>query len=313
VLGELVPKALTLERSEALATLIAPAIELISVALRPAVWVLQRSAALVLRPFGVPEVVAGETIRSPKELRDRRRGRGVRVIPRAQEELLHNVFEFADRETCDIMVPAGDVVWLEAELDVDAALDRVVASPHERYPVGRGSLDRLAGVVHVRDLVAATRADRPVTVGELARPAFVVPETKDLGALLREQRERREQLAVVADEYGGTAGIVSVEDVLEELVGEIEDEYDLPDARLSWIDGRTVEAAGSITIDDFNEAVGTQLPQRGVRTLAGLAFDALGRRPQPGDAVVVGAAEIRVKAVAGLRITRLEIVLSRDR
>jgi putative hemolysin len=140
----------------------------------------------------------------------------------------------------------------------------------------------------------------------------VVPETKDLGALLREQRERREQLAVVADEYGGTAGIVSVEDVLEELVGEIEDEDDLPDARLSWIDGRTVEAAGSITIDDFNEAVGTQLPQRGVRTLAG-AFDALGRRPQPGDAVVVGAAEIRVKAVAGLRITRLEIVLSRDR
>ena len=179
VLGELVPKALTLERSEALATLVAPAIELISVALRPAVWVLQRSAALVLRPFGVREVVAGETIGSADELRalvDEAEESG--VIPRAQEELLHNVFEFADRETRDIMVPAGDVVWLEAELDVDAALDRVVASPHERYLVGRGSLDRLAGVVHVRDLVAAARADRPVTVGELARPAFVVPETR---------------------------------------------------------------------------------------------------------------------------------------
>jgi putative hemolysin len=204
VLGELVPKALSLERSETLATVVAPAIELISVALRPAVWVLQRSAGLVLRPFDGCEVVAGETIRSPEELRalvDEAEESG--VIPRAQEELLHNVFEFADRETRDSMVLAGDVVWLEAGLDVDAALDRVVASPHERYPVGRGSLDRLASVVHVRDLVAAARADRPVTVGELARPAFVVPETKDLGVLLREQRERREQLAVVADEYGG--------------------------------------------------------------------------------------------------------------
>jgi putative hemolysin len=200
---------------------------------------------------------------------------------------------------------------LEAELGPDAALDRIVAAPHARYPVGRGGLDRPAGVVLARDIVAAARAKNPATVGELARPAFVVPETKDLGALLREQRELREQLALVADEFGSTAGIVTLEDVLEQLVGEIEDEYELPDATLTWIDERTVDVAGSMTIDDFNETVGTRLPQRGVRTLAGVAFDALGRQPRPGDAVTVEGVEVRVKLVKGVRITRLEIVLPR--
>ena len=178
--------------------------------------------------------------------------------------------------------------------------------------MGRGSLDRLAGVVHVRDLVTAARAGRPATVGELARPAFIVPETKDLGALLREQREQREHLAVVVDEYGGTVGIVTLEDVLEELVGEIEDEYALPDSTMTWIDERTVRVAGSMTIDDFDEAAGTHLPQRGPRTLAGLTFDALGRRPKPGDAVRVDGVELRVKSVEDARITCIEIVLPRD-
>jgi putative hemolysin len=259
-------------------------------------------------------VVAGETIRSTEELRqlvDEAEESG--VIPRAQEEMLRNVFDFAGREAQDIMGPAADVAWLEAELEPDAALARVLAAPHERYPVGRGSLDGLVGVVHVRDLMAASRERRRTSVAELARPALVVPETKDVGALLREQRQQRQQLAVVADEYGATAGIVTLEDVLEEIVGEIEDEYDLPDSTVTWIDERTVQAAGSMTIDDFNEAVGAGLPQRGPRTLAGLVFDALGRRPKPGDAVRLDGVELRVKSVANLRITGVEIALPPDR
>ena len=143
----------------------------------------------------------------------------------------------------------------------------------------------------------------------LARPALIVPETKDLGALLREQREQQSQLAVVMDEYGAVAGIVTIEDVLEEIVGEIQDEFELPDARLERVDERTIRAAGSITIDDFNEAVGTRLPQDGPRTLAGLVFDALGRRPEPGDEVEIGGVRIRVERVEGLRITRLVVTL----
>jgi putative hemolysin len=309
VLGELVPKALALERAETLATVVAPAIELMSIALHPVVWLLQASARAFLRPFGVYDVVAGESIRSPDELRavvDEAERAG--IIQPAQEELLHNVFEFVDREVRDIMVPALEVDWLDAELSPDAALDRVVEAPHERYPVASGSLDRLVGVVHVRDLVAATRGRQAATVAELARPAMVVPETKDLGALLREMREQHEQLAIVVDEYGSAAGIVTLEDILEELVGDIQDEFDLPDARLTWLDDHTVRVAGSMTIDDFNETVGTHLPQRGPRTLAGLVLGELGRPPNPGDTVALDGVTIQVEAVDGLRVSRLLVI-----
>ena len=161
VFGELVPKALTLEKSETLAVLIARPIELISVVLRPVVWVLQGSAALVLRPFGIGEVTAGESIRNAAELRamvDEAEESG--VIPRAQEELLHNVFDFPDREARDVMVPALDVCWLDADLTPADAIDRHIETPHTRYPVGRGSLDRLEGIVHVHDLIAAARHGR---------------------------------------------------------------------------------------------------------------------------------------------------------
>src|SRR5215207_2797715 len=295
VLGELMPKALTLDRAETLAVLVARPMELISVALWPAVWVLQGSASVLLRPFGIHDVVAGEAIRTPAELRalvDEAEGSG--VIPRAQEELLHNVFDFADREAADIMVPA---------------LDGVLEAPHERYPVGAGSLDHLDGVVHVRDLLAGARRAAETTVGQLARPVLGVPETKDVGALLRELRDRKEQLAAVLDEYGAVAGIVTVEDILEELVGEIEDEFDLPDARITRLDDGTVAVAGSITIDDLNEMLGTRLPQDGARTLAGIVLDTLGRRPDPGDTVTVEDVELRVESLDGLRITRVRVTL----
>jgi putative hemolysin len=308
VLGELVPKALTLDRAETLAAIVAPPIELLSVALRPAVWVLERSAQALLRPFGVREVTAGDSIRSPEELRalvDEAEGSG--VIPRAQEEMLHNVFDFARREAGDVMVPAAEVDWLDAGLTVEAALAHNTASRHSRYPVGRGSLDRLVGIVHIQELLAAAAAEPGVSVEELAQPAPIVPETKDLGALLRELRHSRRQIAVVADEYGGTAGIVTIEDILEEIVGEIEGEYDLPDDTLTRVDEDTVLVAGSMTIDDFNETVGTRLPEEDARTMAGLVFHELGRRPEPGDAVTVGPVLLAVERVDGLRITRIRV------
>lgn len=308
--GELVPKALTLDRAETLAVVVARPIEIFARVLAPVVWVLERSATIVLKPFGVSEIVTGESIRSPEELRalvDEAEESG--VIPRAQEELLHNIFDFATREVRDIMVPASEANWLEASLHPGVALDAALDVPHGRYPVADGNLDHLVGIVVLPDLIAAARGRREdvVTVADLARPALVIPESKDVGALLREFREQRQQLAVVVDEYGATAGIVALEDVLEEIVGEIEDEFDLPDATLRRIDAQTVEVAGSMTIDDFNETVGTALPQRSARTLAGLVFDELGRRPQVDDTVVLGDVALRIAELDGLRISRLRI------
>jgi putative hemolysin len=307
VLGELVPKALTLDRAERLAAVISRPVELMAKVLRPVVWVLQGSGALLLRPFGITEVMAGDSVRTPEELRelvDEAEGSG--VIPRAQEELLHNVFDFATLEVRDVMVPSPDVTWLEASVIGRDALQVVIDTSHQRYPVGTEALDHLVGIVHIRDLIASPEA----TAGSLARPAMVVPMTKDLGALLRELREARQVMAVVVDEYGGTAGIVTLHDVLEELVGEIESEFDLPNNELDWIDDRTVEVSGSMTIDDFNETVGTHLPQRGPRTLAGLAFDVIGRRPVPGDVAQVDGTTLRVEEVQDLRITKLRIEIS---
>jgi putative hemolysin len=308
VLGELVPKALTLDRAEALAAIVAPPIELISIALRPVVWVLERSARILLRPFGVHEVIAGDSIRSPEELRalvDEAEGSG--VIPRAQEEMLHNVFDFARREARDVMVPAPEVDWLDAELNADAALAKTVEHRRSRYPVASGSLDQLVGIVHIQEILAAARTDPGSPVAACTQPALIVPETKDLGALLRELRRTRQQLAVVADEYGGTAGIVTMEDILEEIVGEIEGEFELPDDTLTRVDDHTLLVAGSMTIDDFNEAVGTQLPQDVVRTMAGLVFSALGRRPRPDDTVTVGSTRLTVEQMDGMRIARLRV------
>ena len=312
VLGELVPKAVTLDRAEALAVLVARPIEAIGTALGPVVWILQASARLVLRPFGVERVVAGERIRTAEELRaliDEAERAG--VIPRAQEELLYSIFDFARREAGGVMVPAADVSWLDAASAPPEALDQVIETTHTRFPVGDGSLDRLVGVVHAREIARAARAGAPQTIRPLARSAMVVPETKDLGALLRELRERREQLAVVVDEYGRTAGVVTLEDVLEEIVGEIEDEYELPDATVKLLDDGTALVSGSMTIDDFNETTGTALPLAGARTLAGLVFDALGRRPRTGDAVTVAGVRLRVEQVEDARITRLGVTIPR--
>jgi putative hemolysin len=309
--GELVPKALTLDRAETLAALVARPIDVIARLTAPLVSVLERSAEVILKPFGIKEIVVGDTIRTPDELRalvDEAEESG--VIPRAQEELLHNIFDFAGREARDIMVPASEVVWLDARLDPDAALGEALVTPHARYPVGAGDLDHVLGVALLVDLVAAARGANTdvATIADLARPVPVVPETKDVGALLRELRDQRQQLAVVADEYGTTVGIVALEDVLEEIVGEIEDEFDLPDATMRRIDDETVEAAGSMTIDDFNETCGTTLPQdRSARTLAGLLFEELGRGPAEGDSVRVDGVTLQVIAMDGLRIARLTV------
>jgi putative hemolysin len=205
------------------------------------------------------------------------------------------------------MIPASQIHWLPADKPADAALERALAAAHSRFPVGRGSLDHVVGFTHVRDLAKVAGSAPMPTVQQLSLPLSVVPEAKDLGALLRELREQRQQLAIVADEYGRTVGLVALEDILEELVGEIQDEYDLPDDKLTRLDDGSLLVAGSMTVDDFNEAVGASLPQDRAHTIAGLVFDALGRRPEVGERVRVDSVELTVRELEGARITRIEI------
>ncbi len=305
VLGELVPKAVTLDRAETVLLLVARPVTVMGAALRPAVWLLERSGGLVLRPLGIQAVVAGGGVRSPEELRemvDEAEESG--VIATAQEELLHRVFDFADREAGDVMVAAADVTWIGADQAAGDALVLALAARHSRFPVARGSLDHVTGVVDLRTLAGA---DAATPVADLAWAPYVVPATKDLGALLRELREARVSLAIVADEYGRTLGLVSMEDIVEQLVGEIEDEYDLPDDRIARTGDGDLLVAGSLSLDDLAEQTACDLAADRARTVAGLVFDTLGRRPAAGDRVEVDGAQLTVEAVDGQRIARVRI------
>jgi putative hemolysin len=229
VLGELVPKSIALQRAERLALWLAVPLDWLGRVTYPLVWVLQRSADAIARLFGVQPAPAGTTMHTEEDIR--LIVAQTEEIQEAEEEMLYKVFDFADKEAHDVMVPRPEVVALSVELPPQEALAAVIDSPFTRYPVYRGSLDDVLGILHVRDLFSALydRGIENVAVEEIVRPAYVVPETKDLASLLGEFRRRNQHMALVVDEYGAVAGIVTLEDLLEEIVGEIEDEYDLPD------------------------------------------------------------------------------------
>ena len=224
------------------------------------------------------------------------------VIEEAEEEMLYKVFDFAGKEVHEVMVPRPEVVAISVDLPPEECLAAVIDSPYTRYPAYKGSLDDIVGILHVRDLFSALndRGIANVSIEELLRPAFVVPETKDLAALLADFRRAKVHMAIVVDEYGAMEGIVTLEDLLEEIVGEIEDEYDLPDEAVERIDDTTIRIGGTFPIDDFNEQFGTELPQEDYHTIAGFVFGLLGRAPEEGDEVAA-----RRSRVPGARHRRL--------
>jgi magnesium and cobalt exporter, CNNM family len=310
VLGELVPKAVALQRAEVLAVALAVPIDVLSRVFSPVVWVLQHSANGVLRVLGVKPAPAGMIAFTRDDIRHSvAAAEDVGEIETAEEEMLYKVFDFAQKEAADVMVPRPDVVALPIELGPEEALRLVLDSPFTRYPVYRESLDDVLGILHIRALVAAlndhTLAE--VAIEELLRPAYVVPETKDLGALLAEFRKTNQHMAVVVDEYGAMAGIVTLEDVLEEIVGDIEDEFDLPDESVERVSETTIRIDGSFTIDDFNEQFGTELETDDFHTVAGYVFGHLGRAAQVGDEVSERTLAFRVLETSGTRIQRLEV------
>jgi magnesium and cobalt exporter, CNNM family len=308
-LGELVPKSIALNNPERVAVVVAIPIELLLRVAYPFVWLMQTSAAAVLRLLGLRPVPTGVLVATEADLRGIvEQAEHLGVIEEAEEEMLYNVFDFADEEVRTVMVPRPEVTAISADLPMRDCLAAVIDSPYTRHPVFRGSIDHVIGILHIREIFSASYEHRldEVTMEELIRPAYVVPETKDLGALLRELRRTRQPMAIVLDEYGGTVGIVTLEDLLEEIVGEIADEYDLPDESVTWVDDRTVRVAGTFTIDDFNEEFGLTLSPGAFHTLAGLIFDRLGREPRVGDRAALDHVGFRVLAVEGPRVKLLE-------
>jgi magnesium and cobalt exporter, CNNM family len=317
VIGELVPKGVALQYSERVALAVSAPVRGFFVLFGPLIWILQRTTELILRALGLEPPGADGDVHSEAELRmllDRSQRHG--EIEEGEQQMISKVFDFGDKEAADVMVPRPEVVALSIDLPPEEALEAVMESPYTRYPVYRESLDEIVGILHVRDLFAALmdRGIEQVRIEDLLRNAYFVPETKDLASLLAEFRAQNLHLAIVLDEYGAMEGIVTLEDLLEEIVGEIEDEFDLPSDGIERIDDRTVRISGTFPIDHFNEQMGTDLPAEDYHTVAGFVFGLLGRAPEPGDEVEHNGMRFRVDEVEGTRIQRMTVTfLDEDR
>jgi CBS domain containing-hemolysin-like protein len=316
VLGELVPKGLALGHRERTALAVAVPVRVFFVVFRPFIWVLQRSTEFVLRLLGSEPPGAENEPLSEAELRMVVSQSTIGgEIEEQEQEMLYKVFDFADKEASDVMVPRPEVVALSIDLPPEQALEAVMDSPYTRYPVYRDSLDDVVGILHVRDLFSGLRERgmHDVKIEEIVRPAHIVPETKDLAALLSEFRRTNQHMAIVVDEYGEMEGIVTLEDLLEEIVGEIEDEFDLPDESVEQVDDDTIKIDGTFPIDDFNERFHTDLPDEDYHTVAGFVFGLLGRQPEVGDDISHDGMRFDVLEVEGSRINKIAVTFEQRR
>jgi putative hemolysin len=315
VVGELVPKGVALGHAETTALAVSAPVRGFFVVLKPLIWVLQRSTEVILRALGLQPPGGEMEVYSEAELKmllSRSTEEG--ELQQQEQEMLYKVFDFADKEVSAVMVPRPEVVALSVELPPEEALAAVIESPYTRYPVYRGAIDEVVGVLHVRDLFSALvdRGIAGVQLEQLLRPAHIVPETKDLAALLTEFRRTNQHLAIVVDEYGELEGIVTLEDLLEEIVGEIEDEFDLPDESIERLEDGRMRIHGTFPIDDFNEQFGQSLPIEDFHTIGGFVFGLLGHAPEPNDEVEHDGCRFKVLEVEGSRIERLEVEFSPD-
>lgn len=245
-----------------------------------------------------------------RELVDLAEARG--LVEHGERNMIHSVFELGDTIVREVMVPRTDVVWIEGGKTVRQALALALRSGFSRIPVIGENVDDIVGVVYLKDLVRRAQdpndAGRGTRVDEVMRPATFVPESKPVDELLREMQARRIHMAIVIDEYGGTAGLVTIEDILEEIVGEITDEYDVERPPIEWLDSDTARVTPRLSVEDLGEAFGVELPDGDIETVGGLLAQALGRVPIPGAQAVVAGLRLTAESVGGRR-NRIDSVL----
>jgi putative hemolysin len=325
VLGELAPKRIALQRSEAVARLAAAPLDALARATRPVIWLLGRSSDLVVRLFG-GNPAADRDVMTEEELRD--------IVARNEDltlderHLIADVLDAGDRPIREVMVPRLDVAALQVGMTVTEAVQATADRPWSRYPVVDGGLDDVTGFVHLRDVLTAT--DREGTVGALARPVLRLPDSRRALPALAQMRREGAHLAVVVDEYGGSAGIVTLEDLIEELVGDITDEYDRDvDPTTGDHDGRGGPGRGptgrprpprlpvegvdaQLRLDEFADATGVDLPVGPYDTAAGWVVSRLGRIPRAGDGAThedprLGEVRLVVTRMGGRRVEEIRV------
>jgi putative hemolysin len=307
VLGELAPKRIGLQRAPTLALVAAPLLDRIASLARPVVWLLTRSTNLVVAILGGDPRV-GRQAMTEQELQDL--VTGAQALSPDERHIVGEVFDAGKRQIREVLVPRTEVVFLDAETPVSAAAATAAGVPYSRLPVFTDSYDNVIGFVHVRDLLGPGVTNRSVPLGQIVRPVKFLPISKTVLSSLSEMRRERAHLAVVVDDYGGTAGIVTLEDLVEELIGDIRDEYDIEQRQVTTLRGGEVEVDGLLNLDEFAEQTGIRLPEGPYETAAGYVLAALGELPSPGASVQVDRHTITVTELDGRRIARLRVAPS---
>src|SRR5579875_106430 len=308
VLGELAPKRIALQRPERISLLSAPLLDNISVMARPLVWLLSVSVNIVVRLLGGDPAANRGTV-TEEELRDL--VAATQTLSADERHIVGEVFDAGKRQIREVLLPRTEVEFLAADMPLADAATVVAGQPHSRFPVYTDSYDDVIGFVHVRDLIGspppALPGGRPAIVRDVSRPVKQLPTSKLVLSALSEMRRDRAHLAIVVDEYGGTAGIVTLEDLVEELIGAIFDEYDSASGQAKQLRGGEIEVDGLLNLDEFGEQTGLELPEGPYETVAGYIVARLGRLPSAGDHVDVGSHKLTVTELDGRRIARVRV------
>ena len=305
VLAELTPKRLGLQHAERYALFLSGPIDLMAKIFRPFIALLSASTNLVVRilggdPKAGKEQISGEELRGMVAAHEE--------LSSAERELIDDVFDAGDREIREIMIPRTEVAFLDADLAVFKAAKIVTDKPHSRYPVFDESHDDVIGFVHVRDLLDPDVKERSLRVGELVRDVARLPWSKHVIPALTDMRAAGSHMAIVIDEYGGTAGIITLEDLVEELIGDIRDEYDTVVSEGVITQGLDIVVDGLLNLDAFSEDTLIDLPEGAYETVAGFMAAELGRIPMVSDEVSVSDGVLTVTEMDGRRISRIRVV-----
>jgi putative hemolysin len=305
VFGELVPKRLALSRTEPIALTFAGLIDITAKFFRPIIWLLSHSTNFVVRIFGI-DPNEQRSAMSEEELLDLVAGHA--ALTDEERDIVEEVFNASERQIHEVMVPRTEVDFFDASLTVGKAINLAMDKAHSRYPVVRGSTDEVIGFIHVRDLLDTTLVSAGGKIQELVRNVMFLPGTKGVLPALTEMRNQRQHLAIVLDEYGGTDGIVTLEDLVECLIGDIRDEYDGHEEDVT-LETRTgdFEVDGLVSIEDLLDDSGIDIPEGPYETASGFVMHFLGRIPVVGDVVNINGIRISVLTMEGKRAGRLLI------
>jgi CBS domain containing-hemolysin-like protein len=308
VFGEQAPKYFSIQRAEGTSMWISGPLRFFMILFRPLVWLVNTSTNFILRPWGIR---LGEEMEahSEEELRIMISSSVASGELDPQEhDYLNNVFDFGDTVAREVMVPRPDIEALPTSASLEELVERAAFGRYTRYPVYEGDIDHVLGAVHVKDLFRAAKEDGDgFDIRPLIRDCLVVPETKRIEQILREFQSRKLQMAIVIDEWGSVEGLITIEDVVEELVGEIQDEFDEDEAAIEPLGENTYAVDGRIPITDVNDYFDLDLPHEDFDTIGGFVLGSLGRPPEPGDVVPADGVTLRVKAVDGPRVSMLTL------